>query len=126
MSAASKMAALNRDALHGRDRGKEIFIEDVRDPDGRWYRIEYQCESDGSNAVAFCRSNPWGRNPYSYTQSHLGSDGFICYADPLVRDRSGYDLDYVVKRVRTWCVGYSFMREHGFRATCAQMPEWGG
>lgn len=126
MNAASKMLVLNRSALHGREGGKEVFIEDVRDPDGRLYRVEYQCEADGSNAVAFCRFNPWADNPYSYDQSHLGGDGFICYAKPLDRNRSGYDLDYVVKRVRTWCVGYSFMREHGYRATLAQMPEWGG
>jgi hypothetical protein len=126
MSASSIMNRLNANALRHRSWNRDHFIEDVRDPDGRWYRIEYICDHDGCNVVAFCRFNPWGANPYSYHQSHLRSDGFICYAGGLHSNRSPYNLDYAVERVRFWCTGYSYLREHGYAATCRDIPEWRG
>jgi hypothetical protein len=119
------MNTLNPQALHGRESGKEIFIEDVSDPDGRMYRIEYKCAPDGTNATAYVRYNPWGYNAYSYQQSHLDSaDGLICVGKLVNRSNCPYGLEYTVRRARTWCTGYSFLREHGYSRTCQVMPEW--
>lgn len=125
MNAQSVMSVLNRSALHSQEGGKDVYIEDVRDPDGRWYRLEYRCAADGSNATAWCINNPWGTNTFSYVESHLSHDGFVCVGEDSNRERSPYKLDFVVKRARPWCTGYSFLREHGYKATCAAMPEWG-
>lgn len=119
------MDDLNPNAVDGEEGGKHIFIEDVTDPDGRFFRLEYRCDTDGSNATAFCRYNPWGGNPYDYDDSHLGEDGFICYATGLYRHFSPYGLKYAVERCRYWCALYSYFREHGYAATCADFPEWG-
>lgn len=114
------MHRLNPQAVHAQERGKMIFIEDVKDPDGRLYRVEYQSDSRGRNAQAYCRYNPWGGNPYSAPQSHLFDDGKICLGSGT------FNLEEVVGRSRSWCTAYSFMREHGYEATCRVMPEWRG
>lgn len=124
MNAREMMDQFNPAAAHATVDGTEIFIEDVRDPDGRWYRIEYQCSPDGSNAIAFCRHNPWEDDPFGYERSHLSDDGFICYATSLSRETSPYDLAYAVPRCRLWANGYSFMHEHGYEETCRIIPEW--
>ncbi len=126
MNAAQQMMAeLNSNALYGQENGNEIFIEDVQDPDGRWYRIEYQCKADGSNARARVLHNPWGSNSYSYSQSHLNSQGDICLGSGMGSTTSPYDLAFAVERARFWCTGYSFLRENGYRRTCELIPEWG-
>ena len=126
MQASDIMRGLNPQALQSRESGHEVFIEDVKDPDDRWYRIEYRCRPDGSNAMAWLIYSPWNANPFPYTQSHLGSDNFICVGPGLSHTSSPYDLDYVVKRARFWCAGYSYLREHGFEATCRAIPDWRG
>lgn len=119
MSATSIMQNLNRHAVHGQENGQEVFIEDWKDPDGRWYRLEYHCQPDGSNAIAYVLSNPWGSNAYTAGQSHMFSDGRIC-----IGNASSYSLDYVVRRSRFWCTGYSYLREHGHTQATRDIPEW--
>lgn len=126
MSANVMMTGLNPNALHGYENGKEIYIEDVSDSDGRLYRIEYRCATDGTNANAWCLYNPWGDNPFTYDHSHLSAEGLLCVGPEVSQDASPYDLDFVVRRSRTWCDAYSFLREHGYAETCRVMPEWGG
>jgi hypothetical protein len=101
------MRRLNRHAIWSREGGREVFIEDHRDPDGRWYRLEYQSDSQGRNAVAYCRYNPWGTNTYGVHQSHLFPDGRICLGN------GEFNLEAAVQRARFWCTAYSYLREHG-------------
>ena len=124
MSATSIMQRLNRYALCGQENGWHVFMEDVRDPDGRWYRIEYRCAGNGSNANAYVRYNPWGSNPFSYNESHLSPEGLICVGAGVHSTNSPYNLEYVVKRARFWCAGYSFLRENGYARTCQMIPDW--
>jgi hypothetical protein len=124
MSARETMNELNPNALHAQEGAKEVFIEDVQDPDGRWYRIEYQCNPDGTNARAKVAYNPWGSNTYSYLQSHLSSSGDICLGTGMTSTSSPYDLKFAVQRARFWCTGYSFLRENGYDRTRHMIPEW--
>lgn len=126
MNAEQIMRSLNPHAPVWREGNRVVVIEDVGDPDGRWYRVEYRCADNGSNATAWLLHNPWGDNPFSYPQSHLRNDGFICYAGRLHDGNSPYRLDFAIKRTRLWCVGYSYLREHGYQATCAVLPDWAG
>lgn len=105
--AMDEMRRLNPNAVWGREGGREVFIEDVIDPDGRIYRIEYQCDAAGNHAVAYCRHNPWGGNPFSVHQSHLFDGGQICLGS------GGFSLRDAVLRSRYWCTAYSYLREHG-------------
>jgi hypothetical protein len=118
------MTELNRNALHGRENGYEVFIEDVQDPDGRWFRLEYRTREDGTDAHAFCRYHPWGVNRFGYHQSHLREDGFICVGSHLSDEYSPYDLEFAVKRARFWAGGFSTLNERGFAETCRLIPEW--
>ncbi len=106
-AAAQKMRQLNGNALWGRENGKEVFIEDVTDPDGRMYRLEYQTDLDGQKVIAFCRHNPWGSNSLGVHDSHLFGSGQICLG---TRD---YSLEDAVQRARYWATAYSYLREHG-------------
>ncbi len=124
MRAVDTMQRLNRHALHGSESGHEVFIEDVRDPDGRMYRIEYRCRQDGTGANAWVLHNPWGHDPYDYGDSHLSASGFICLGTGASHDDSPFDLDTAVKRTRLWCTGYSFLREHGLTRTRQMLPDW--
>lgn len=126
MDAIRIMRGFNPHALEADEDGRKVFIEDVRDSDGRWFRLEYRCRPDGSDATAWVLFNPWGGNPFPYEQSHLGSDGLICVGPSLHRQRSPYNLDFTVRRARFWCEAYSFYREHGFEQTCRVIPEWRG
>lgn len=101
------MRELNPNALHGHENGREIFIEDYNDADGRPYRLEYQCNPDGSNCSAWVRHNPWGDNPHPSTRCHLFSNGKIC----LPSGNSG--LRATVQRGRYFCNAYSYFRENG-------------
>ena len=125
MSAVDVMRQLNWAARYWQNNGWEYFAEDYYDPNGRRYQIEYRCDYYGNRATAWLRSNPWGSNPYSYSESHLGPDGLICIGRDLYRDSSPYNLSFAVPRARFWCLGYSYLREHGLAETRRQMPEWG-
>ena len=124
MSLATMNRLGNSRFLHTTESGWHVFVEDVPDPDGRWYRVEYRCLEDGRNATAWIRYNPWGVNPYSYEQSHVSSDGFVCVGKDLSRDHSPYGLEFVVRRTRFWCTGYSCLRQHGYARTCELIPDW--
>ena len=125
MSAHEMMGELNPNALHGREGDWEIFIEDIKDPDGRWYRVEYRSKDDGSKANAYLLYNPWGDNPFSYGESHVrNSDGLICLGPGVHADDSPYDLNFAVPRTRFWCTGYSYMREHGYPSAKADIDGW--
>lgn len=122
MSAQDAMNQINRNALHAEENGKHIFIEDHTDPDGRMYRLEYQCDRDGRNAEAFCLHNPWGGNPFDMSQSHIrNTDGWLCLRSHVA---PALDLASAVKRARFWCTGFSYLQEHGYQATCRDIPEW--
>lgn len=101
------MRRLNPNVLHGAENGREVFVEDWFDPDGRPYRLEYQCDTGGGNCTAYVRHNPWGNNPYPSTQSHLFSNGQICLGNGT------YSLEQTVLRARYFCTAYSYFREHG-------------
>ena len=101
------MRELNQNVVWGREGNREIFLEDWCDPDGRWYRLEYQTDQDGRSAKAFCRHNPWGGNPHSAPESHLFSSNEICLGSGTFR------LADAVQRARYWTTGYSYLREHG-------------
>lgn len=118
------MEQLNPRAVHAREGGREVFVEDVSDPDGRMYRVEYQCDAHGRKAVAYCRHNPWGSSTHSYHESHLRGDGFLCIGPGVHDTESPYDLEYAVLRTRFWCGAYSFFREHGLAETKRTLPEW--
>lgn len=117
-AAEATMRRLNPNAAHAHENGREIFVEDVADPDGRMYRLEYQTDTAGRGARAFCRHNPWGGNPYGVHQSHLFDSGQICLG---ARD---FSLEEAVERARFWCTAYSYFREHGYEATHRAVPEW--
>lgn len=113
------MRAENPNGLIGVDEdGATVMIEDVGDPDGRLYRMEYRSAADGSQAVAYCRHNPWGgfNGGEPYETSHVDANGFICVGP----DHSGhaiagspYDLTFVIRRARFWCAAFSVLKETG-------------
>jgi hypothetical protein len=99
----------NPHALWARENNREIFVEDVTDPDGRMYRLEIRCDADGRNAEAYCLHNPWGRNTYSVSESHIFDSGLLCLG-PHGRAISFKDA---VARARYWATAYSCLRETG-------------
>jgi hypothetical protein len=124
MNSYDTMQQLNPRAIFGREEGKQIIIEDVKDPDGRWYRIEYKCNSDGSSTTARVLYNPWGSNPYSWGESHLSPSGEICLGNGAHQNPSPFTLDFAVRRARFWCMGYSFLREKGYERVKQAIPGW--
>ena len=117
--AEAVMRGFNPHALIGSENGRAVMIEDVSDPDGRMYRMEYQSTGDGRKAVAFCRHNPWGKvnAGVSLSEGHVASDGLLCMgsAHSYSRDpaRSRYDLAFVIQRGRYWCTALSVLKETG-------------
>jgi len=107
----------NPNALVGIEGDEVIIIEDVSDPDGRLYRLEYQCTPDARKAVAICLSNPWGgvNAGTSYWETHVDDEGFICVGSSSIKhlENSPYDLEYVVARARYWCTAFSVFMEQG-------------
>ena len=104
----------------GEEDGHLVMIEDVTDPDGRMYRLEYRASHDGLRAVAYCLYNPWGGpgNPNAgedYLVGHARDDGFLCVGKESVDklDESPYDLDHVIQRARYWCTAFSVLKETG-------------
>ena len=116
-SAQSIMREANHNALIERENGIAIMIEDVTDPDGRMYRLEYQSTDDGKHAIAWCRSNPWGslNAGEEYTKGHICDDGYVCVGEESVRSvsASSYSLSYVIDRARYWCTAFSALKETG-------------
>ena len=121
MNAAEQvLKGLNPNALIGAEEGQVVAIEDVADPDGRMYRLEYRATPDGRRAVAWCLHNPWsaGGTPNAgqgYVEAHVGEDGFLCLGNGSERAlaRSPFNLDYAVKRARFWCTAFSVFMETG-------------
>jgi hypothetical protein len=109
------MQELNPRAFAAIEGDKECYIEDVRDDDGRWYRLEYRVDPSGRRALAYCLFNPWPPASIPITDSHLMSDNSICTS--AAAHRGGDDLAFTVARARFWCNGYSFLREHGINET---------
>lgn len=116
------MTRANSNALIGMsDDGKYIsIIEDVTDPDGRMYRMEYLSTPDGLHAVAYCRYNPWGGlgNPQAgadLLKCHCFDDGLICMGDDhcSIPEYSPYTLQTVISRSRYWCTAFSVLKETG-------------
>ncbi|HMJ75676.1 MAG TPA: hypothetical protein VK507_06870 [Iamia sp.] len=121
-SALRTMRVRNPNAMAAMEGDKECFLEDVQ-VDGRWFRLEYQCHPDGSNALAFCRHNPWGPDSLSILDSHLMGDGSICTSARA--HAGGDDLAFTIDRARFWCVGYAFLRQHGIAETRRVLgPDW--
>jgi hypothetical protein len=107
----------NRNALIGSETGMDVMIEDVSDPDGRIYRLEYQSTPDGRHAIAFCRFNPWGslNGGEEYQVGHVDANGFVCVGKQSVKSvqASPYDIRYVIQRTRFWCAAFSVLKETG-------------
>jgi hypothetical protein len=111
------MRSFNSNALVGDEGDHVVMIEDVSDPDGRMYRMEYQSSPDGSRAIARCLHNPWGGvtgGEDDVHKSHVFSDGTLC----MGRGRTGlfgspFDLAAVIQRTRYWCTAFSVLKETG-------------
>ena len=100
------------------DDGAVVMIEDVTDPDGRLYRLEYRSTVDGRHAVGFCRFNPWGgvNGGEAYAMGHVAENGFLCFgADHGGQDvaTSPYNISFVIRRARFWCTAFSVLKETG-------------
>jgi hypothetical protein len=112
------MARLNPQALVGAESDYAVVIEDVSDPDGRMYRLEYQCSPDGRHAIAYCRHNPWGTPSNAgedVTRCHCYTNGLLCLGATHVGAirLSPHDLATVVQRARYWCTAFSVLKETG-------------
>ena len=50
----------------------------------------------------------------SYGSGHVDDNGFLClgnrHSGQGLED-SPYDLDYVIRRARFWCIGFSVLKE---------------
>lgn len=118
-TATTTMKEFNPRALIGTDTdGAVVMIEDVRDPDGRLYRMEYRSTPDGAHGVAYCRSNPWGavNGGAPYHRGHVSPSGFLCLGDGHNSEKladSNYDIGFTIKRARYWCTAFSVFKETG-------------
>ena len=118
-AAADIMRRFNRNTLIGIEDNVVVMIEDVTDPDGRMYRMEYQSTPDGQHATAFCRQNPWGNTPdagESNIVGHVFEDGSICMGSEHYGgsvDGSPYTLETVIERSHYWCTAFSVLKETG-------------
>lgn len=118
--AADTMIQFNANAVVAELEEHVVMIEDVVDPDGRLYRLEYRSTPEGDRALAFCLHNPWGfagepSGGEDYWDAHVAEDGFICLGDAAHRtlDESPFDLDFAIRRARFWCTGFSVLKETG-------------
>lgn len=114
------MRQFNPHAITAEEDGYLVMIEDVSDPDGRLYRLEYRATPDGRKAIAFCLHNPWsvGGPPNGgeeYAVGHVAADGFLCLGTASVKklDDSPYYLEFTIRRARYWCTGFSVLKETG-------------
>lgn len=113
--ASQIMKQMNSNALVVLENGIICMVEDLTDPDKRMYRIEIQSTPDGAHAVAYCRYNPWGNNPFDYRTSHMAEDGFLCITAGTDRSvtTSPINVKDAILRARYWCTAYSVLRETG-------------
>ena len=84
-----------------------LGIEDFFDPEGRSFRIEYHSSFDGKKAYAICLFTPWLVSDLE--QENLLVDGRIWLGPNKSRDEENANgtegvLDWVIPRVRYWCV----------------------
>lgn len=116
-SAQEKMKSSNPNALVGHEDGVDVMIEDVADPDGRIFRLEYQSTPDGRHAVAICRFNPWGRvnGGETYSKGHVDEHGFLCLGTGATHSvgSSPHSLNDAIERGRYWCTAFSVLKETG-------------
>ena len=119
-TAETLMRRLNAHVLVGKEGGNLVFIEDVTDPDGRMFRMEYRSTPDGRHAYAWCLHNAWGgrgnRNAgVGYAAGHVRNDGFLCLGNGMTDAvaTSPFTLEAVVQRARFWCTAFSVYRETG-------------
>ncbi len=107
----------NSNALIGQEGDALVMIEDVADPDGRLYRMEYQSTPDGRHAIAYCRYNPWGtpNGGEPATVGHCFDNGLLCIGSGHAASpqQSHYDLNSIIQRARYWCTGFSVLKETG-------------
>ena len=108
-----------KEIKNARRQGYIIANEKFIDPDGREYELHYHTNCDGTNANAYCISNPWDSTNRSagtdYFSSHIDNDGFLCLAENSCRatEESPYGLEYAILRARFWAVGFSSFMETG-------------
>lgn len=111
------MKQFNPRALIGKENDILVMIEDIADPDGRIFRMEYQSTADGQHAIAYCRFNPWGavNGGEEYETSHIDINGFVCVGKQSVKqvNMSPYNIEYVIQRGRFWCTAFSVFKETG-------------
>jgi hypothetical protein len=104
--------------------GKNVahIIFDVKDADGRPYRLEVQSTPNGRNAIAFVVHNPWttkneGPNAgTSYEDGHVAENGFICLGEHHTSQDlldSPYPVDFALKRAVFWTTLFSYFMETG-------------
>jgi hypothetical protein len=107
------MRRFNPRALIAAEGEKVVMIEDHRDPDGRFFRLEVDSSPDGRHAIAILRHNPWGAG----SEPHLFADRRICIGPAAGHtgeaDESPYDLAYVIPRARLYCTLLSVFHETG-------------
>lgn len=117
--AFTEMRRANPQAMVGEEDNHAVMIEDWSDPDGRMYRMEYQCTPDARHAIAFCRHNPWGsvNGGEELGVGHVADDGLLCMGNghSYSRDsrQSAYDLKTAIQRGRYWCTAFSVLKETG-------------
>lgn len=124
--AVTLLKKLNPNMLTGYENDLSIGIEDIPDPNGRLFRLEYKSSHDGEQAVSFCLHHPWDKD--EVWQCHLLPSGLICTGErihdlcpnPQTFDElksSPYTLRWTVERSRYWCSVYSEYRRHGHLPT---------
>ena len=113
------MRQANPHAMIGAEGRNVVMIEDVSDPDGRMYRMEYQSTADGRHAIAFCRHNPWGgvNGGAELNKGHVDRNGLLCMGRHHSYSQnpasSGHGLAEVIQRSRYWCTAFSVLMETG-------------
>lgn len=119
-AAEELMRRMNPRVLVADEGGNVVFIEDVLDPDGRMFRMEYRATADGRRAYGWCLHNPWGGrgNPsagVAYSTGHVREDGFLCLGNGMTNSvaSSPFSLEAVVQRSRFWCTAFSVYSETG-------------
>ena len=101
--------------------GHVVGLEDVRDPDGRTYRLKYYATPDGARANAFVVHNPWSTHAAdvqageSYPVAHVASNGWICVSTRASKrlEDSPHNLAFVIARARYWVTAFSHLKQHG-------------
>lgn len=116
------MKRYNPNACIAIEGDRVIMIEDISANEEKtmFYRLEYRSNPQGTEAEAFLLYNPFGDNPFSFEESHLRNDGWLCLAKG-----NKWPLEFVIQRARFWCHCYTYLRQHGLEALRRIVPEWG-